>query len=114
MACIDNERPMLGTLIRGLRWIDYEIADEAGWSPKVLFGDLVTYRAGDTIRGFRVVLLIRIERKVGENFPLLLLHVRVVIHHGHVAMRTLILDVRCRRGMVNRLPPHARLPVRIA
>src|SRR5580704_201389 len=114
MARIDNERPMLGPPIRRLRRVDYEIADVTGWSAKVLFGDLVTHRAGDAVRRFCIVLLIRIEWKAGEDIHLLLLRVCVEVRHGHVAMRTFVLDLRCRRWMVNRLPPHASLPVRIA
>src|SRR5258708_33351408 len=114
MACIDNERPMLWALIRSFRRIDYEIADEAGSSAEVLFGDLVTHRAGDPVHCFGIALIIRIEREVGENLRLLILNTRLIFHDWHVAMRTFVLDDNARFRMVKRLSPHARLPVRIA
>jgi hypothetical protein len=71
MAGIDVVRPMLGMLALAIWRINYEIADETGPGPEVLFGNLMTYRAGDAIRGRGGVLLIGIERKVWEYHALI-------------------------------------------
>src|SRR5260370_33070213 len=111
MAGIDVVRPMLGVTALIVRCINYEIPDEAGRSPQVLFRNLMTYRARDAVLGFRVGLFVRIKRNVREDRRLFIPLARFILHDGHVAMRTFVLNVSCYLGMINRLPPYAPLPV---
>src|SRR6202049_2138828 len=113
MAGVDVERPMLG-VIALIRRIDYEITDEAGRSPEILFRNLMAYRAGDAVFSLRVALFVRIKRKVREDLRLFILHARLIFHDGHVAMRAFVLNVSFYLGMIKRLAPYTSLPGRIA
>src|SRR5258708_32750525 len=94
--------------------MDYEIADEAGSSAKVLFGDLVTHRAGDPVHCFGLALIIRIEREAGEKVRLLILNARLIFHDWHAAIRAFVLDDSPRLRMVKHFAPHARRRARLA
>src|SRR5215471_3676124 len=113
MAGIDGEWPMLQALIWPHWRINYEVADKAGSSAEILFGNLVTNRTGDAICGFGITSLVRIKGEMRKDFLLFSSGKGFVVRHRHVAARTFVLNVCAGARMVNCLSPNAGLPVGI-
>jgi hypothetical protein len=74
----------------------------------------MTYRAGNSVCGDRILLGIFVEGQVRENFAETALQLGFVTRDGHVAVGATIFDDSSRFGMVQILAPHAGLPVRVA
>ena len=104
-----------GPLAVGPIGVDPEVAGEARLGPQPLVGDLVTKRAGHTVRGKQVLRGGgRTDRQVFEDGPEAAAGIRLVAGHRHVALGALILDGGGGLRMVHRFAPDRRLPVRIA
>src|SRR5438105_6854664 len=96
------------------RWIVHlECAVEGLGRAQLFFCDLVTNRAGDSVFGSSVVLVIGIERKVREDLRFAALALCLQVDDGHMTDRALILYGRLRLRMIDGFAPHTGLPVRV-
>src|SRR6185437_10856104 len=114
MPLIDDEGAILRTLVYVVEACERDIAVERLRRSQSRLLHLVAHRTGDAIRRRAIPARWGREWQVRKDLRLLSFRSRSEMRQRHVTCRALIFDRRLRAGVVDRLAPHAALPVRIA
>src|SRR6266404_3920387 len=110
----DTKRPILRVLALRCRRINHKSAIEAFGCAELFIRDLMAHRASHAIFGFSIRLVVRIKWKMRKNLSLAALQPRQKARNGHMANRAFVLYRSHRFWMIDRLAPHASLPIGIA